>query len=86
MIIRSICIWFVLFFALVFLMNPVTSREREHEKKLIELDEGIARVQVAYEQEKNQKGELLKQRQELSKKIELETARGQSAKHQLERN
>ena len=55
-------------------------------QKLIELNGRIARVQAAYEREKNLKVELLKQRQELSKKIERQTARGQSAKRQLERD
>ena len=81
MIIRSICIWVALFAILAFLMPPNTSRQ-----KLIELNERIESIQAAYEREKNLKVELLKQRQELSKKIELEIERGQSAKRQLERN
>ncbi len=84
MIIRSICIWVALYAILAFLMYP--GPPREHEQKLIELNARIARVQAAYEREKNLKVELLKQRQELSKKIERQTARGQSAKRQLERD
>ena len=84
MIIRSICIWVALLAILGFLIS--SGIVEEDEQKLIKLNGQIAQGQAAYEREKNLKVVLLKQRQELSKKIELETARGQSAKRQLERD
>ena len=80
MIIRSFCIWIVLFFLLVFIMNPITSRSAAHRQRLIELEKDIAEIKDAYGLEKKLKSELIKQREELSKKIEAEIKRGESAK------
>ena len=80
MIIKSICFWIVIFIVCGLFMNHVFSRKETHEQRIIELDEGIARVKAAYERKVKQKSELLKERQELSKKIECEIERGESAK------
>ena len=78
MIIRSICIWIALFAILGFLL-PSGSVE-EHEQKLIKLNEQITQSKAAYRREKDLKLVLLKQRDELSKKIKLEIERGDSVK------
>ena len=84
MIIRSICIWIAVFAVWGLLMNPVISREEAHEQKLTDLENSIVQVKKDYEREQNQKSELLKQREELSKKIENEIERGKSVKRLLE--
>ena len=80
MIIKGICFWIVIFIVCGLFMNHIFSRKEAYEQRLIELDEDIARIKAAYEREAKQKSELLKERQELSKKIEYETQRVKSAK------
>ena len=80
MIIKGICFWIVIFIVCGLFMNHIFSRKETHEQRIIELDEDIARIKAAHEREAKQKSELLKERQELSKKIEHEIERGESAK------
>ena len=80
MIIKSICFWIVIFIFSGLFMNHIFSRKEAYEQRLIELDEDIARIKAAYEREAKQKSELLKERQELSKKVEYETQKVKSAK------
>ena len=80
MIIKSICFWIVIFIFSGLFMNHIFSRKEAYEQRLIELDEDIARIKAAYEREAKQKSELLKERQELSKKVEYETQKVKSDK------
>lgn len=80
MIIKGICFWIVILIISGLFMNHIFSRKETHEQRIIELDEDIARIKAAHEREAKQKSELLKERQELSKKIEHEIERGESAK------
>ena len=83
MIIRSICIWIALFFLLVFLMNPITSRSTEHTQRLLEIDEDIAKIKKAHQRETKLKSYLLQQREELSKNIDKEIENAEHAKRLL---
>ena len=80
MIIKGIYFWIVILIVCGLFMNHIFSRKEAYEQRIIELDEDIARIKAAHEREGKQKSELLKERQELSKKIEHEIERGESAK------
>ncbi len=80
MIIKGICFWIVIFIICGLFVDHIFSRKEAHEQKFIEFDEDIARIKAMYEREAKQKSELLKERQELSERIEHEIKRGESAK------
>ena len=80
MIIKGIYFWIVILIVCGLFMNHIFSRKEAHEQRLSDLDEDIAQIKAAYERDSKQKSELLKERQELSKKIEHEIERGESAK------
>ena len=80
MILRSVCIWALVFVIWSFLMSLIVSYDNSHEQRLAEIEKEIMQVRSEYEGEQNHKSRLLKQHEELSKKIEHEIERGESAK------
>ena len=84
MITRSICIWIAVFFVFALLMNPVISREKAHEQRLLELDEDIAEIRKKIKQESQRKPILLRRCESLTESIARERKLGEEAKSILQ--
>ena len=85
MILRSVCIWFLVSVIWCFLMNPIVSRSDAHDQRIAEIEKQITEVREEYRREENKKSALLKRRDELSKKIEREIENGELAKSLVEK-